>query len=659
MLDKIYLIPFLPGLGALLLGLFGPRYIREKSHWIACTTLGLSFLFSVVAFFELLQLPAAERSLEVILYQWIEVGQFKASLGFQIDPLSVVMLLVVTGVGFLIHIYSIGYMHGEKGYARFFTYLNLFAFSMLILVLANNFLLLFVGWEAVGLCSYLLIGYWFEKHSASEAGKKAFLVNRVGDFGFALAVMLIFTTFGTISYTEVFHRAPEASVGVLTAITLLLFMGACGKSAQIPLYVWLPDAMEGPTPVSALIHAATMVTAGIYMIARTHILFSLAPFTLSLIAIIGAATALFAATIALVQNDIKRILAYSTISQLGYMFMALGVGAFTAGIFHLMTHAFFKALLFLGAGSVMHALSGELDIRKMGGLARHIPKTAITFVIAAIAIAGIPPLAGFWSKDEILWSAFHSGNTLVWALGALTVLMTAFYMFRLVFQVFYGKSRVVPEVAHHIHESPSVMTYPLMILAFLSIIGGFVGIPPGRGAFHSFLSPVFGEHGETHSLASLGGGLGLEYIMMFISVLLGAAGIGIAYLFYIKNPQLPGRLAKSLAVPYKVLLNKYFVDEFYSRTLVRPGIRLANFFRRFDQVIIDGIVNGVSQLTVFISFLSKLFDDHFVDGFVNDVGDGIAGFGRRVRRFQTGLVQNYALYIVLGVAAMLMIFLLR
>jgi NADH-quinone oxidoreductase subunit L len=620
---------------------------------------GLSFLFSVIAFFELLGLHAAERSIEVVLYEWIGVGQFRAALGFQIDPLSVVMLLVVTGVGFLIHVYAIGYMHGDEGYGRFFTYLNLFTFSMLLLVLANNYLLLFVGWEAVGLCSYLLIGFWFEKHSASEAGKKAFLVNRVGDFGFALGVMLIFTTFGTVDFTEVFHHAPEVSAGILIAITLLLFMGACGKSAQIPLYVWLPDAMEGPTPVSALIHAATMVTAGIYMIARSYVLFTLAPVTLSIVAIVGGATALFAATIALVQNDLKRVLAYSTISQLGYMFMALGVGAFAAGIFHLMTHAFFKALLFLGAGSVMHALSGELDIRKMGGLARHIPKTATTFIIAAIAISGIPPLAGFWSKDEILWSAFHSGNTLVWALGAVAALMTAFYMFRLVFKTFYGKSRVDPEVAHHVHESPPVMTYPLIILAVLSIIGGFVGVPPERGAFHNFLAPVFGGHGESHALTSAGGGSSLEYIMMFVSVIIAITGIGIAYLFYLKNPALPGRFVKKLSFPYKVLLNKYFVDEFYSHTVVRPGLRLASFFRRFDQVVIDGIVNGVSQLTVFTSFLSKLFDDHFVDGFVNDVADSVGGIGSRLRKIQTGLVQNYALVIVLGVVAMLTIFLLK
>ena len=447
MLDYVGLIPLFPAIGFAVNLFFGRRMAKGTVGWIACGAIGLSFLVSLLVFFDLLKLPPADRSVETILYTWILSGEFQANVGFLVDPLSMVMMMVVSGVSLIIHIYSYGYMHDDSDFPRYFTYLNLFVFFMLILVSANNFLLLFVGWEGVGLCSYFLIGFWYEKKSAADAGKKAFIVNRIGDYGFLLAIFLIFVTFGTIDFKAVFSAAPgKLAVGsdLVTIITLLLFMGATGKSAQLPLYTWLPDAMEGPTPVSALIHAATMVTAGVYMVARCHLLFLLAPVSIFVVAVIGAATAIFAASIGLAQNDIKRVLAYSTISQLGYMFLACGVGAFTAGIFHLMTHAFFKALLFLGAGSVMHAMAGELDMRKMGALKPHMPRTYWTFLIATLAIAGIFPFAGFFSKDEILWQALNQGGFLFWLVGACAALMTATYMFRAVFLTFHGKSRVDP-----------------------------------------------------------------------------------------------------------------------------------------------------------------------------------------------------------------------
>ena len=483
MLDYVGLIPLFPAIGFVLNLFFGRRLAKGTVGLIACGAIGLSFLVSLLVFVDLLNLPPANRSVEKILYTWILSGEFQAKVGFLIDPLSMVMMMVVSGVSFVIHIYSHGYMHDDPDYPRYFTYLNLFVFFMLILVSANNFLLLFVGWEGVGLCSYFLIGFWYEKKSASDAGKKAFIVNRIGDYGFLLAIFLIFVTFGTIDFKAVFAAAPERLAlgeGMVTLIALLLFMGATGKSAQIPLYTWLPDAMEGPTPVSALIHAATMVTAGVYMVARCHLLFLMAPTALLVVAVIGAATAIFAASIGLAQNDIKRVLAYSTISQLGYMFLACGVGAFTAGIFHLMTHAFFKALLFLGAGSVMHAMAGELDMRKMGALKPHLPRTYWTFLIGTLALAGIFPFAGFFSKDEILWQALNQGGVLFWLLGAGAAFMTATYMFRAVFLTFHGKSRVDHGVAHHLHESPGIMTVPLIILAILSVIGGFIGFPVHR-----------------------------------------------------------------------------------------------------------------------------------------------------------------------------------
>ena len=554
------------------------------------------------------------------------VGNFSVDIAFLIDPLSMVMTLVVTGVGFLIHVYSVGYMGHDPGYRRYFAYLNLFTFSMLCLVLGSNFLLMYLGWEGVGLCSYLLIGFWYEKKSASDAGKKAFIVNRVGDFGFALGVMLIFTTFGTLDFGGVFSQAFSLSStggrNIATAITLLLFLGATGKSAQIPLYTWLPDAMEGPTPVSALIHAATMVTAGVYMVARCHALFILAPFTLAVVAVVGALTAIMAASIGLVQNDIKRVLAYSTISQLGYMFLACGVGAFGAGIFHLVTHAFFKALLFLGAGSVIHALSGEQDLRKMGGLRKYLPVTYVTFLIATLAISGVPLLSGFFSKDQILSEAFFSphGGSWLWLLGIVTASMTAFYMFRLFFLTFSGRCRASEEVQHHIHESPHLMTVPLMILAFLSIIGGYIGLPHAMGgvnAIAGYLEPVFSglpHHPEPS--------LGMEYLLMATSVIVAALGISVAYFFYIRSPQTAERLKKNFF--YTVLLNKYYVDEIYQALIVSPIVAGSRWvWQEFDLGIIDGAVNGSAKVVDWLA--------------------------RSTRQLQTGYVRQYAMAVVLGV----------
>jgi NADH-quinone oxidoreductase subunit L len=629
MFNLVVLVLLFPLLGAAINGLIGKRLRKETVGYIACGAIGLAFFVSVLVFCKLLSLPPDGRLFEKQLFSWIESGSFQSALGLQIDPLSTLMILVVTGVGLLIHIYSIGYMHEDKGFHRYFCYLNLFTFSMLLLVLGNNFLLMFVGWEAVGLSSYLLIGFWFEKKSASDAAKKAFIVNRVGDFGFALGIMLVFLTFHSIDFTDVFRSASQGNTAIgsftVTIITLLLFMGATGKSAQIPLYTWLPDAMEGPTPVSALIHAATMVTAGVYMIARCNVLFLLSPFTMTIVASIGAVTALFAASIGLVQNDIKRVLAYSTISQLGYMFLACGVGAFTAGVFHLMTHAFFKALLFLGSGSVIHALSGEMDIRKMGGLRHHIPVTYKTFLIGTVAIAGIPPFAGFFSKDEILLESLTHGNFLYWSIAAVTSLLTAFYMFRLLFLTFYGESRGDHHVMEHIHESPRNMTIPLIILAGLSAVGGFFGIP-GANVIHGFLSPIFGTHGNTEILkagATVHHSEGNPYLMMVISTVIALAGIFMAYQMYIKRPELPKKLAERFHIIYKILLNKYYVDEIYDILFVKLTKKISVLlWKRVDVQIIDGSVNGIARL--------------------------IGWLGNVLRLTQTGYVRNYAFYIVIG-----------
>jgi len=641
----VWLIPLFPILGVLINGLLGHKLPKKVIGPIACIAVGLSAILSTLIFFEVKALPPESRILnDVISYTWMAAGNFYVDIGFLVDPLSLVMLLVVCWVSLLIHIYSIGYMHGDPGYARFFTELNLFVFFMLILVSANNFLMMFVGWEGVGLCSYLLIGFWYEKKSATDAGNKAFIVNRIGDFGFLLGIFGIFFFTGTLNFQEVFAKAPAtfAYGGLeITLITLALFLGATGKSAQVPLYTWLPDAMEGPTPVSALIHAATMVTAGVYMVARMNVLFMMAPISLMIVGIIGAITAIYAATIGMTQFDIKRVLAYSTVSQLGYMFLACGVGAFSIGIFHLMTHAFFKALLFMGAGSVMHALAGELDMRKMGDLRKHMPHTYRTFLIGTLAIAGIPPLAGFFSKDEILYKAFSAESTIwemggvtLWAIGLTAALITAFYMFRAVFMTFYGKSRVDDHVAKHLHESPAVMTAPLWILAILSIIGGWVGIPwiESLNLFPQWLEPVMKGKAVVSQLTggipahAVHHSLSFELMMALVSVIVAAIGIFIAYKLYVKNPELPERLTYGRFFPvYHLVLDKYRIDELYDRLFVKPTLWLSE------------------------KFMWKVVDDKIIDGTVNGIADLAKGWGSWTQRLQTGYVQNYALMIVIGV----------
>jgi NADH-quinone oxidoreductase subunit L len=658
MAELIWLVPLFPLLGFVVNGLWGRRYIRDHAHIPAIVSTALSLLFALLVVVDIMAEP---RAVQIVLFDWLVADPLSVQLGFLADPLSAMMLLVVAGVGFLIHLYSIGYMHGDPGYYRFFAYLNLFMFFMLVLITGNNYLVMFVGWEGVGLSSYLLIGFWFERKSAADAGKKAFVVNRVGDAGFLLGVFLIYTTFGTFTYLDIFQRAPEASTAVLTAITLCLFVGAMGKSAQIPLYVWLPDAMEGPTPVSALIHAATMVTAGVYMVVRSHVLYQLAPISAEFVAIIGALTAIFAASIGLVQNDIKRVLAYSTVSQLGYMFLGAGVGGFIAAIFHLVTHAFFKGLLFLASGSVIHALNGEQDMRKMGGLGAHLPITSRVFFVGAIAIAGIPPFAGFWSKDGVLADAFKSGHYLLWFIGVVGAFMTAFYMFRLIYMTFYGRSRVDHEVLHHVHESPPIMTVPLIILAILSVVGGMLlGVPPEHGWIHRFLGAVVG-HGVSHTASGLAeaasavqepapGGVphALDVLLMLISVTVGALGWGLAWFMYTRRTDIPDYLAEKYRDVYELLLNKYWVDELYEFVFVRGGKALANFLWRFDERVIDGAVNGASHLVIQSSEESGRFDLQTIDGSVNGLSVVIRFGARAFRLLQTGFVQNYVLAMVLG-----------
>jgi NADH-quinone oxidoreductase subunit L len=586
------------------------------------------------------------------------------------------MVLVVTGVGFLIHVYSVGYMAHEGGYYRFFGYMNLFMFAMLTLVLANNLLLMFVGWEGVGLCSYLLIGFYFLKKSASDAGKKAFIVNRIGDAGFLLGVLLTAVTLGTIRFTSL--GLPESSgysgilqslqgaldvhalasgAPALTAIALLLFIGAAGKSAQIPLYVWLPDAMEGPTPVSALIHAATMVTAGVYMVVRMNAIYQLAPFALDIVAVVGAVTAIFAASMALVQNDIKKVLAYSTISQLGYMFLALGVGAFAAGIFHLMTHAFFKALLFLGAGSVIHAMSGEQDIRKMGGLWSKIPATSRTFLIATLAIAGIFPFAGFFSKDEILGRAFDRYFSL-WLVGFVTAGTTAFYMFRLFFLAFSGYTRADEHVEKHIHESPPTMTVPLVVLAGLTVIGGWIGWPGslgGENRFERFLEPVLaGAISETGAVKIAHHAKATEYLLMLLSLSIAGAGIWLAYQFYRTKRIAPELVATKWPRLYDLLLHKYYVDELYDALIVNRVKDLGTWLGLFDAKVIDGVgVDGTGWLARFVSRISMWWDKWVIDGLLNLVAKLTQLFSYPIRLLQTGKFSNYAMLILLGLLVLL------
>ncbi len=662
-LDHLWLIPLFPALGAFIQLLWGKKLSNKAVSAVSVGLPGLSFLWAVGCFIQLLGIES--HTFSKTLYTWMPLGAFRLSdgtignltidAGMQLDQLSAVMMLVVTGIGFLIHVYSIGYMGHEGGYYRFFGYLNLFMFSMLVLVLADNYLMMFVGWEGVGLCSYLLIGFYFHRKSASDAGKKAFIVNRIGDAGFMLGVMLMAVTFGSVNYLQVTEaaRSGRFSVGdpIIAAICILLFVGATGKSAQIPLYTWLPDAMEGPTPVSALIHAATMVTAGVYMVARSNALFVLSPTALAIVAAIGAATAIWAASIGLVQNDIKRVLAYSTVSQLGYMFLACGVAAFGAGVFHLMTHAFFKALLFLGSGSVIHAMSGEQDMRKMGALWSRIPITAKTMLVGTLAIAGAPLLSGFFSKDEILWQSFSSpyGSALLWGVGVLTAGMTAFYMFRLFFMTFLGKSRVPHEVEHHLHESPKSMTYPLIVLAAGAVAAGWTGWPKalrGSNRFEHFLEPIFANpalrSSQHHEWA-------LEFGLMFGSVAVAAVGAFIAWRWYVKNPGIPERVAAKAGPLYELVLNKYKIDELYDALFVNRVKNLGNFLAAFDLGVIDGGVNGVGWTTRMSGELTRLWDTYVIDGFVNLLAFMTKLFSYPARIVQTGLVQNYALLITLGV----------
>ena len=694
-MESIWLIPLLPGIGAALNGLVGIRFFGKRfAGVLASFMMGWALWLSLVAFWELL--GTEERFHQVTVASWIPpipletadgIGSFSVDWSFTLDPLSAMMLLVVTGIGFLIHIYSIGYIEHEPrgGVARFFCYLNLFCFFMLTLVLGSNFLVMFVGWEGVGLCSYLLIGYWYQKKSASDAGKKAFIVNRVGDWGFVLGVFLVFFTFGTLDFRAVAEAASHMPVetaavgfGVISVICLLLFVGAIGKSAQIPLYVWLPDAMEGPTPVSALIHAATMVTAGVYMVCRNAVLFTHAPMVMEIVAIVGVLTAFVAATIGLVQTDIKRVLAYSTVSQLGYMFLATGVGAFGAAAFHLMTHAFFKALLFLGSGSVIHGMNEEQDMRRMGALRQYMPVTALTMTIGAVAIAGIPPFSGFFSKDEILFRTFLYHGTFVpdrvlWGLAVVTAVLTAFYMFRLINMTFFGAYRGPTwghgdddhghdeghgHAWHGPHESPRWMTFPLVVLAGGAMLAGFVGVPvafealwPWTAAIEHFLHPSFvaeGAHAaeEAHHMSLLG-----ELGLMAFSVLIALGGIWFAYRNYVERPEAAERMAASFAGPHRVLTNKYYVDELYDATVVRGTMGGAQGLWTVDRRVVDGAVNGTGWATIAASWVSHVLDKYVVDGLVNLIAWTCDEASYVFRRAQTGLIQNYAFATLLGVFA--------
>src|SRR6202142_3716993 len=694
-LNHIYLIPLFPAFGAAVMFFFGRRLQKATVSAVCVGAIVLAFVFSCFTVVEYTHFAhGTGRPFEKIVYTWLGSGDghlnftkrdgtlapFNAEAGFLLDPLSSIWLLFVTGVGMLIHIYSVSYMAHEGGYYRFFGYLNLFMFSMLTLILGNNYALMFVGWEGVGLCSYLLIGFYFQRHSASTAANKAFIVNRIGDAGFILGMFTIAWYFGSMQYSKVnlLARSGQFHIGdpVITAACLLLFVGACGKSAQFPLYVWLPDAMEGPTPVSALIHAATMVTAGVYMVARSNALFVLAPNAMKTVAIIGALTAIFAATIALVQNDIKRVLAYSTVSQLGYMFLALGVGAYWVAIFHLFTHAFFKALLFLGSGSVIHAMSGEQDMRNMGDLHKRIPITHWTMFIATFAIAGIPPFAGFFSKDEILWQAWSSEGgayRLLWFVGFITALMTAFYMFRLMFLTFHGRPRMSHEVEHHIHESPKSMTAPLVILAVCAVCAGWLGWPHSLGGsdrFAKFLNPVFAQEAtvfqEEGKTAQLGAGekeeehtSPMEYGLMFLSVGAAVVGWGMAWRAYRDADKGYVEPIAAAAPPlYDVLYNKYYVDEAYDYAItgrrkvgdVRLGVMgLGEASSWFDSHVIDALVNDAGWITRLSGTLSSWFDKWIIDGVLVN---GPAILSRMVsypaRLLQWGLVQWYALVMVLG-----------
>ncbi len=660
------LIPLFPLLGALINGLYsfsGARQVKSFIHTVACGSIALSFLLSLGVLIHLMGLPPTSRSITVDLWQWIYIGNVQADIAFLLDPLSVSLMMVITGVGFLIHVYSVGYMHHDPSYSRYFCYLNLFSFAMLLLVMGENVLLMFVGWEGVGLCSYLLIGFWHKDIEKAKAGMKAFIVNRIGDFAFLVGLFILFWTLHslghpTVKFTEIRQYAPLLEgvtlfgVSAVGLATLLFFVGATGKSAQIPLYVWLPDAMAGPTPVSALIHAATMVTAGVYMIGRMSSLFILAPETMAVVATVGFATAIFAASIGLVQNDIKKVLAYSTVSQLGYMMGAMGVAAFVAGIFHLITHAFFKALLFLGSGSVIHAMSNHQDMRVMGGLKKKMPITYSTFLIGTLAIAGIFPFAGFFSKDEILWHAFEH-NKILWAVGLVAAAMTAFYMFRLLGMTFLGKNRSDAEVQSHIHESPRSMTVPLIVLAGLSILGGFLGVPAALGhlvgldhshILHDWLAPAMAVPKGGHHEIPIA-----EYILMGLSLAVAGIACYVGFLFYTKRQDIPEKLARRFSRLYQLAYNKFYVDEIYQATFVKSVLILMNFLAAFDNRVVDGIVNFSAFLTKIISWISGWFDRIFVDGIVNRIADSIQISGKELRLIQTGKIQNYVYVMVVGV----------
>jgi NADH-quinone oxidoreductase subunit L len=621
------LIPYIiiaPLVGFLVNGLFGGIYKNKAiAGWIGTLAVAISFIIACGVFFDMLQMPPESRAIHYKLFDWISVGKVNVGISYLIDQLSIIFILIITGVGALIHLYSTGYMKGDPGYTRFFTYLNLFIVMMLTLVMADNYLLTFLGWEGVGLCSYLLIGFWFEENKNNDAAKKAFIVNRIGDFGFLVAMGVMLVAFGSLNFSDIFPAAIGMGRGntMLVIITMMLFLGCTGKSAQIPLYIWLPDAMAGPTPVSALIHAATMVTSGIYLVARSNILFALSPATLGVISFVAICTALLAAMIALFQNDIKKVLAYSTVSQLGYMFLGLGVGAFGAGVFHVMTHAFFKACLFLGSGAVIHAMHHEQDMQKMGGLKKYLPITFWTFLLATLAIAGIPPFAGFFSKDEILWKAFSQGSAFLWFLGVLGALMTAFYMFRAVYLTFYGKERF--DAAHHPpHEVGPAMWIPLVVLAALSVAGGFLGSP--SDALESWLAPVV-EKGEALAVSSrFPIAPQVEQLLLIVSVLVAITGITIATIFYYRKRTLTAQEQK-LGPLYKLSANKFYVDEVYDKTIIQPTYNVSN------------------------NFLYKIVDVKIIDGIVNGSGATVDRISSVIRKIQTGIVQNYAVMIVVGI----------
>ena len=619
------LLILLPLIGFLINGLFGKKLSKNLSGIIGSGAIFGSFIFSCIYFFMLVK---GAQATEVKLFDWISFGNIHIDFGVLIDQLSAMWLMIVTGIGFLIHVYSIGYMHDDEGFQRFFAYLNLFIFFMLLLVLGNNFVVMFIGWEGVGLCSYLLIGFWYKNQAYNDAAKKAFVMNRIGDLGFLIGMFILLYNFHTLNFNGL-HQAVNSGGDyhhVIVWATLFLFIGACGKSAQIPLYTWLPDAMAGPTPVSALIHAATMVTAGIFMICRVNFLYTLAPETLHVIAVVGAATALFAATIGVMQNDIKKVLAYSTVSQLGLMFMALGFGAYSSGVFHVMTHAFFKACLFLGSGSVIHAMGGEQDIRKMGGLRKYMPITFATFLLATLAISGIPPFAGFFSKDEILGNAFEH-NKVIWAVASFASMLTAFYMFRLVFLTFYTSFRGTHEQEHHLHESPATITFPLIVLGILSVVGGFIGLPPVLSANHwlkNFLAPVFGAP----SIEAAEVSHSMEWTLIGIAVLAALVSIAWAYNRFIVKKTLPaeeGKLTGFANLVYK----KYMIDELYNAVIVAPLLFISEWgYEVVDKIIVDGIVVWSGRMSMVT--------------------------GKQLRQLQSGNIGFYLLMMVLGVIAVLL-----